>query len=85
MASGGAEFVQEQLKDGKLSSRSVGKPKKVRNQNAVLALKAQGKTPVEVVEILGLSRTTVSRYWRSVDSADSTDSSGSGETTGSQP
>jgi len=64
-ASGGAELVQAQLKDGQLSSRSVGKPKKVRNQDAVLALKAQGKTPAEVVEVLGLSRTTVSRYWRS--------------------
>lgn len=64
-ALGGIGLIQEQLEDGKLSSRSVGKPKKVRNQDAVLALKAEGKTPAEAVGILGLSRTTVSRYWRS--------------------
>lgn len=63
-ASGGMELVQEQLKDGKLFPRAVGKPRKVRNEDAVLALKAQGKSPAEAVEILGLSRTTVSRYWR---------------------
>ncbi|KPX71407.1 hypothetical protein ALO35_200098 [Pseudomonas amygdali pv. lachrymans] len=63
-ASGGMELVQEQLEDGKLFPRAVGKPRKVHNEDAVLALKAQGKSPAEAVEILGLSRTTVSRYWR---------------------
>ncbi|KWS17201.1 Cro/Cl family transcriptional regulator [Pseudomonas syringae pv. syringae] len=63
-ASGGMELVLEQLEDGKLFPRAVGKPRKVRNEDAVLALKAQGKSPAEAVEILGLSRTTVSRYWR---------------------
>jgi transcriptional regulator with XRE-family HTH domain len=62
-ASGGTGLIQEQLEDGKLSPRAVGKPMKLRNQEAVLALKAQGKTPAEAIEILGLSRTTVNRYW----------------------
>lgn len=37
------------------------------NRAAVLALKAQGKTPAEATEILGLPRTTVSRYWQLED------------------
>ena len=68
--SGGIGFIQEQLEDGKLCPRAVGKPRKVHNEDAVLALKAQGKSAAEVVEILGLSRTTVSRYWRGNGAAD---------------
>ncbi|ESW36675.1 helix-turn-helix domain-containing protein [Pseudomonas taiwanensis] len=32
----------------------------------VQALKAQGKSQVEVIELLGMPRSTVSRYWRKV-------------------
>jgi DNA invertase Pin-like site-specific DNA recombinase len=70
MAAGGAELIQGQFEDGKLIQRVAGKPLKSRNRDAVLALKAQGKTPVEVVEMLGLSRTTVNRYWQQLTSGE---------------
>jgi transcriptional regulator with XRE-family HTH domain len=63
-ASGGADLIQDQLRDGALLKRASGKPAKAQNRAAVLTLKAQGKTPAEATKILGLSRTTVSRYWR---------------------
>lgn len=64
LAAGGAELIQSQFEDGKLIQRVAGKPLKSQNRDAVLALKAQGKTPAEVVKNLGLSRTTVNRYWQ---------------------
>ncbi|WP_054098395.1 Cro/Cl family transcriptional regulator [Pseudomonas amygdali] len=70
MAAGGAELIQGQFEDGKLIQRVAGKPLKSRNRDAVLALKAQGKTPLEVVEMLGLSRTTVNRYWQQLTSGE---------------
>jgi transcriptional regulator with XRE-family HTH domain len=64
LAAGGAELIQSQFEGGKLIQRVAGKPLKSKNRDAVLALKAQGKTPAEVVKNLGLSRTTVNRYWQ---------------------
>lgn len=65
LATGGAELIQSQLAEGKLVNRPSGPPVRVQNRTAVLALKAEGKTPTEAVRLLGLSRTSVNRYWRS--------------------
>lgn len=64
LAAGGAELIQGQVENGKLVQRPAGKPQNSRNREAVLALKAEGMTPAEATKMLGLSRTTVSRYWR---------------------
>ncbi|MCO3645014.1 Cro/Cl family transcriptional regulator [Pseudomonas aeruginosa] len=64
LAADGMELIQNHLRDGKLVKRAAGKPLKSRNREAVLALKAQGKTPAEAIKMLGLSRTTVNRYWQ---------------------
>ncbi|WP_280639331.1 helix-turn-helix domain-containing protein [Pseudomonas viridiflava] len=34
-----------------------------KNRQAVLEFKAQGKTQAEIVRLLGLSRSSVQRYW----------------------
>lgn len=70
LAAGGAELIQSQFEDGKLIQRVAGKPLKSHNRDAVLGLKAQGKTPAEAVKILGLSRTTVNRYWQQATSSE---------------
>lgn len=62
--------MQSQYEGGKLIQRVAGKPLKSRNRDAVLGLKAQSKTPAEVVKVLGLSRTTVNRYWQQATSGD---------------
>lgn len=64
LGAGGAELIQSQIEGGKLVQRAAGKPLNARNREAVLALKAQGKTPAETIKTLGLSRTTVNRYWK---------------------
>nr|WP_122286482.1 helix-turn-helix domain-containing protein [Pseudomonas syringae group genomosp. 3] len=52
--------------DGKnLAKRSPGKPLRIQNLQAVQTLKAQGKTQAEASRELGLSHSTVQRYWHS--------------------
>jgi len=64
-AAGGLALLHEQMRDGELVSRSQGKPANAENKNAVLRLKAEGKTQSEIRRLLGLSKSTVSQYWHS--------------------
>lgn len=64
-AAGGLALLQEQIVEGELVSRSQGKPANFENKNAVLQLKAEGKTQAEIRRLLGLSKSTVSQYWHS--------------------
>lgn len=64
-ASGGLALLQEQMQDGELVARSQGKPANMENKDAVLRLKAEGKTQAEIRRLLGLSKSTVSQYWHS--------------------
>jgi transcriptional regulator with XRE-family HTH domain len=62
-ATGGWGLVEEQFSDGKLIKRSQGKPKKPLNADAIRALKAQGLDRKTIAEKLGVSRSTVQKYW----------------------
>lgn len=64
-ASGGLGLLQEQMQDGELVARSQGKPANMENKDAVLRLKAEGKSQAEIRRLLGLSKSTVSQYWHS--------------------
>ncbi|BCS42997.1 helix-turn-helix domain-containing protein [Pseudomonas amygdali] len=64
-AAGGLALLEEQIRDGELVSRSRGKPANLDNKNAVLRLKAEGKTQADIRRLLGLSKSTVSQYWNS--------------------
>lgn len=60
---GGLELLHAQMDGTKLVLRPAGKPAKKKNMQAVLELKAQGKTQAEAVRLLGLSQSSVQRYW----------------------
>ncbi len=60
---GGMAHLHSQLFDGKVISRSPGKPANVRNMAAVAQLRAQGLKQTEICKTLGLSKSTVNRYW----------------------
>lgn len=64
-ATGGLELLEEQMRDGQLVARSQGKPANIENKNAVLRLKAEGKTQADIRRLLGLPKSTVSQYWHS--------------------
>ncbi len=64
-AAGGFKLLDQQMEDGKLISRSKGKPANTENRSAVLALKAEGKTQAEIRRLLRLPKSTVSQYWHS--------------------
>ncbi|KKY56827.1 helix-turn-helix domain-containing protein [Pseudomonas ficuserectae] len=64
-AAGGLALLEEQMQDGELVARSQGKPANTENKNAVLRLKAEGKSQAEIRRLLGLSKSTVSQYWHS--------------------
>lgn len=64
-AEGGMELFSSQLIGRELIQRPRGKPKKTKNEEAVRELKAAGFSQAEVVEKLGLSKSTVHRYWQS--------------------
>jgi transcriptional regulator with XRE-family HTH domain len=64
-AEGGLALFSSQLIGRELLQRPRGKPKKSKNEEAVRDLKAAGFTQAEVVEKLGLSKSTVHRYWQS--------------------
>jgi transcriptional regulator with XRE-family HTH domain len=64
-AEGGMALFSSQLIGRELLQRPRGKPKKSKNEEAVRDLKAAGFTQAEVVEKLGLSKSTVHRYWQS--------------------
>ena len=60
---GGIELLHQQMDGKNLARRSPGKPMRIQSLQAVQALKAQGKTQAEAVRELGLSHSTVQRYW----------------------
>lgn len=62
---GGVELLHQQMDGKKLTKRSPGQPLRIQNLQAVQALKAQGKTQAEATRELGLSHSTVQRYWHS--------------------
>jgi transcriptional regulator with XRE-family HTH domain len=64
-AEGGMELFSSQLIGRELVQRPRGKPKKTKNEEAVRELRAAGFSQAEVVEKLGLSKSTVHRYWQS--------------------
>lgn len=64
-AEGGMELFSDQLIGRELVQRPRGKPKKTKNEEAVRELKAAGFSQAEVVEKLGLAKSTVNRYWKS--------------------
>lgn len=61
---GGMAQLHSQMIDGKVVSRSPGKPANARNIAAVAQLRAQGFSQTEISKELGLSKSTVNRYWR---------------------
>jgi transcriptional regulator with XRE-family HTH domain len=63
--SGGLDLVQAQLEGNQLVKRPLGYPLKTQNREAVLALKAQGKTRAEIATALEIPYTSVRRYWSS--------------------
>lgn len=61
---GGMVQLHSQLIDGKVTRRSPGKPANAENMTAVANLRAQGFSQAEVTKKLGLSKSTVNRYWK---------------------
>lgn len=64
-AEGGVELLRSQLVGKELLQRPRGKPRNMKNAEAVRELQAAGLSQAEVVEKLGLAKSTVHRYWRS--------------------
>lgn len=64
-AEGGMELFSSQIIGRELLQRPRGKPRKTKNEEAVRELKAAGFSQADVVEKLGLSKSTVHRYWQS--------------------
>ncbi|MFJ4392449.1 helix-turn-helix domain-containing protein [Pseudomonas soli] len=63
---GGLLVMEQQQQDGSLKKRTRGTKANAENVEAVMKLKALGKTQTEVAKHLGLPLTTVHRYWRKV-------------------
>lgn len=61
---GGITQLRAQLMDGKVIPRSPGKPANVDNKAAVANLRAQGFSQAATSKKLGLSKSTVNRYWK---------------------
>ena len=64
-AEGGEELLLSQFVDNELVKRPRGKPGNAKNAEAVRGLKAAGLSQAQVIEKLGLARSTVHRYWHS--------------------
>jgi transcriptional regulator with XRE-family HTH domain len=60
---GGMAQLRSQLSGGKIVPRSPGKPVNAKNMEAVADLRAQGQSQAEIAKALGLSKSTVNRYW----------------------
>ncbi|MNR28531.1 hypothetical protein D3C85_1458590 [compost metagenome] len=64
-ADGCIKTIQEQFDErGRLIKRGRGKPLNVENERAVLALKADGLSQLEIAEKLGLALSSVREYWK---------------------
>jgi transcriptional regulator with XRE-family HTH domain len=64
-AEGGLELLRSQLVGKELLQRPRGKPRNMKNAEAVRELQTAGLSQAEVVEKLGLAKSTVHRYWQS--------------------
>jgi len=64
-AEGGLELLRSQLVGKELVKRPKGKPGNMKNAEAVRELQTAGLSQAEVVEKLGLAKSTVHRYWHS--------------------
>jgi transcriptional regulator with XRE-family HTH domain len=64
-AEGGLELLRSQLVGKELLQRPRGKPRNMKNAEAVRELQTAGLSQAEVVEKLGLAKSTVHRYWHS--------------------
>jgi transcriptional regulator with XRE-family HTH domain len=63
-AEGGVELLRSQLIGKELLQRPRGKPRNMKNAEAVRELQAAGLSQAEVAEKLGLAKSTVHRYWQ---------------------
>lgn len=61
---GGLDLLATQIVDDTLVQRSRGKPEGSKNAQAIQELKAAGFTRKDVMEKLGLSRSTVYGHWK---------------------
>ena len=61
---GGLDLLATQIVDDTLVQRSRGKPEGSKNVQAIKELKAAGFSRKEVMEKLGLSRSTVYGHWK---------------------
>lgn len=64
-AEGGVELLRRQLVGKELLQRPRGKPRNMKNAEAVKELQAAGFSQAAVMEKLGLAKSTVHRYWNS--------------------
>lgn len=62
---GGEELLRRQFVGKDLVKRPRGKPGNAEGAEAVKALKAAGFSQAEAAERLGLTKSTVHRYWHS--------------------
>lgn len=60
----GMTLLRAQLSGGKIVSRKPGKPINDVNLASVIKLRADGLSQAEISRKLGLSRSTVNRYWK---------------------
>ena len=61
---GGMSQLRSQLIGGKIVPRKPGKPSNGVNLASVIKLRARGLNQAEISRELGLSRSTVNRYWK---------------------
>ncbi|WEL57505.1 XRE family transcriptional regulator [Pseudomonas kermanshahensis] len=66
--SGVVAKISHHIVNGKLIPERAGKRHSQETIDAVKSLKAEGKTQKEIYETLGLSRSTVGRIWKSLES-----------------
>ena len=60
----GEKLLKDQFSHGKLVKRSRGKPANRDNAIKVRKLKLEGYTQADAARALGLSKSTVNRYWQ---------------------
>lgn len=65
MRSGGIEQLKNEYDSSELIKRRPGKPANTENSDAVKRLKSKGLSQAEICRALGLSPSTVHRYWKS--------------------
>jgi transcriptional regulator with XRE-family HTH domain len=65
---GGMAQLYSQLLDGKVIPRRPGKPLNAGNKAAVAYLRAQGFSQAAISKKLGLSKSSVNRYWKLIAS-----------------